>query len=87
MKWYDNPKYADNKETKISESTKHLKNILSKKHLINVFRLDNDEIDQTIEIDILKAFINSNENFIINCYSYNSFLIKYKATKKTLIAI
>ena len=66
MKWYDNPKYADNKETKISESTKHLKNILSKKHLINVFRLDNDEIDQTIEIDILKAFIKSNCYFTIN---------------------
>jgi len=76
LKWYDNPKYADNKETKISESIKYLKNILSKKHLINVFRLDNDEIDQTIEIDILKAFINSNENFIINCYSHNSFFNK-----------
>jgi len=71
--WYENSKYSNNKKEKIKESIKHLKNVLSKKDLINVFRLDNDEIDQTIELDILKAFINSNgyEYFITNNYSNN----------------
>lgn len=52
---------GDDKKLKIFNAAKQLRFILSKKSddLINVFKLDSEEGSQTIELAILRAFLNS----------------------------
>ena len=59
------------KESKVNTAVEHLREVVEKKkdHLINVFKLDSEEGSQTIELAILRAFLNRYENNIfVNNY-------------------